>query len=60
MGAGHLLDLDGLGELRRLSTVNNLRNKCEILEDDMWDIIAVVAVYFILVQFVFPKLGVPT
>ena len=43
-----------------MSTVNNLRNKCEILEDDMWDIIAVVAVYFILVQFVFPKLGVPT
>jgi len=26
----------------------------------VWDIIAVVAVYFILVQFVFPKLGVPT
>jgi len=26
----------------------------------MWEIIAVVAVYFILVQFVFPKLGVPT
>ncbi len=26
----------------------------------MLDIIAVVVIYFVLVQFVFPKLGVPT
>jgi len=26
----------------------------------MWEIIAIIAAYFVLVQFVFPKLGVPT